>query len=172
MKRVIIVFLLLAFYYASSANTPKDLTFSEDHKHAHSDHHHHSDWELGVAFGAVYLFEEKEIAPGLHLHLLKRSAHFKRFSFGVGLESVFDEHTHFNAALVGKFDLFKNFSAIVSPGILFLKHHDTWNTSFSSHFELLYEFQLGKVHLGPVLEYSYSKSDNHLMLGLHVGYSF
>jgi hypothetical protein len=166
MKRLVIVFILLGIFSSSNAVNAKD----DDHTNKHN--HHHSEWELGVALGGVYLISEKEIAPGIHLHILRRLPKFERFSIGFGLESVFDEHTHFNAAIVGKVDLFKNFSAIVSPGILFLKESNGWSKHFSSHFELLYEFQVGKIHLGPVLEYSYSKYDKHIMLGVHVGYSF
>ena len=97
---------------------------------------------------------------------------YERFSLGLGFETVIDEHKHFNSALVFKYDVWKGLSAIVSPGILFLKSNNEWDRKFSVHYELLYEFKLKGLHLGPVFDYSYSRNDQHLMLGLHLGFSF
>ncbi|PKP39364.1 MAG: hypothetical protein CVT98_02060, partial [Bacteroidetes bacterium HGW-Bacteroidetes-15] len=127
------------------------LVVSPQEDHHHHDHHHNSSWELGVAAGGVYLVNEQEYAMGLHLHLLKRIPKLERLSLGLGFETVFDEHTHFNTAIVAKYDVWKGLSFVLSPGLLFLKHESAWETDFSTHFEMLYEFQLGKVHLGPVI---------------------
>lgn len=168
MKRFItIISILLVYHTLSFGNILVDSP-QEDEDH----HHHHSNWEAGVAVGGVYLINESGFAPGLHMHLLRRLPKWERVSLGLGLESVFDEHTHFNTAIVAKYDLWKGLSVVLSPGLLFLKHETEWDADFSTHFEMLYEFQVGKIHLGPVIEYSYSKHDKHLMLGLHLGIGF
>jgi len=42
----------------------------------------------------------------------------------------------------------------------------------SLHVETGYEFNVGKVHLGPLVEYALSSGDQHIMVGLHIGYPF
>ena len=164
MRRVILLIILLVIIASPGFSSPNG------NKHNH--HHGHGRWELGVALGGVYLLNEDEFALGMHFHVLRRLDGLQRLNIGLGFETVFDEHTHFNSSIVFKYDIWKGLSGLVSPGVLLLKHDNSWERHFSTHFEILYEFQVGHFHIGPVLEYSYAKNDNHVMLGLHLGYSF
>ena len=40
------------------------------------------------------------------------------------------------------------------------------------HFEVVYEFEIGELHTGPVAEYAWSPNDAHAMIGLHIGFGF
>lgn len=162
------IFLLFTLIILAFSGFSSSLSTSQN---KHSDHGH-SEWELGAAFGAVYLLGEKEVASGLHLHLLRRLEFYEKLGIGLGFETVLDEHKHFSTGIVFKYEIWKGLNFLVSPGILFLKPHNEWEKQFSIHYELLYEFKVKGLHLGPVFDYSYSKNDQHLMLGLHVGYSF
>jgi hypothetical protein len=137
------------------------------HKHAHGEH-----IELGVAIGAVYLMSENELAPGIHLHLLKPLHSLKRLNVGVGFETIIDDHKHFTVGVVGKYAVFNGLMVLLSPGITFVNEENSWERSFSSHLELLYEFSIGQIHIGPALGYSYSPKDQHAMLGVHLAYGF
>lgn len=44
--------------------------------------------------------------------------------------------------------------------------------NFALHLEASYEFEIGDLHIGPVIEYAYDTEDQHLSLGLHVGIGF
>lgn len=82
---------------------------------------------------------------------------------------MFDEHGHVNVAGVVSYNVSGGLHLSVSPGLLIMKEGGAWGTHFSSHFEAIYEFDFGPVHIGPVTEYSYSRVDRHIMFGLHVG---
>ncbi len=133
--------------------------------------HHGSAWEVGFALGAVSLVLEDELAFGAHAHVTRSVPGWQRLRLGLGLESVLDEHGHLNAALVVNVHVIAGLSVSVAPGVLVLREdHGGWGTRFSSHFEALYDFDLGPLHVGPMLEYSYASVDQHLMLGLHMGF--
>lgn len=149
-------------------------TVIAQHNHNHDDHthlHEHGEWEIGAALGLVPLFDEGTIAPGVHLHLLQQNKLIDGLMVGIGFESVLDEHTHLNAGLVFNYNIYKGLFAGISPGILWI-NHDGWESAFVSHFELSYEFEVGKLHIGPIVEYSLSSIDKHMLAGIHVGINF
>ncbi len=54
---------------------------------SHIDHHNH----FGLATGPVYILNESEFAPGLHLHYMRLiEAGNGHFGVGLGLEAIFD----------------------------------------------------------------------------------
>lgn len=59
----------------------------------------------------------------------------------------------------------------LSPGILFPNNEnpESW---FVSHAEVVYEFEIGKLHLGPSLEFATTFEEYHLGAGIHFGYAF
>ena len=134
--------------------------------------HTHKDWEIALAGGVVPLLLENEVSFGLHFHVLRRIEKIKKVRIGLGFENVFDEHTHINSSFLFNYEIYKGLNASVSPGILFLKEELFWHKKASLHIELAYEFEIKNFHLGPVIEYSYSSIDQHLMFGLHLGINF
>lgn len=165
---IAILFFLLSPFLSVSNNQIANPRSYDEHSHDHA----HAEWEVALASGGILLLAEEEFALGLHLHLLRRIPRWERLSLGLGVETILDEHTHLNSAIVAKVDLWKGLGLALSPGILFLKEGNGWEREFSSHFEVLYEFNVGNIHLGPVLGYSSSQHDSHIMLGLHLGLGF
>ncbi|MBN2348691.1 MAG: hypothetical protein JXJ22_07640 [Bacteroidales bacterium] len=161
-KLLVIVTLALLFQIVKSQNNIQENSIT----------HFHQNWEAGFALGIVPLMQEDKVSLGLHVHLLRQIEKFEQLRIGIGFENVLDEHTHINVASVLDYNIIGGLSVGLSPGILFLKENGIWGRAFSSHFELLYEFEIGKLHLGPVCEYSYSKLDQHIMLGMHFGLGF
>lgn len=147
---------------------PSAALAADDHPPDHEGCHHGT-WELGLAIGAVPLLLEDEVALGLHAHVLHAVPGLDRWKVGLGLENVFDEHGHFNVAAVVSHNVVAGLNLSVAPGLLIMKAGGQWDLHLSSHFEAIYEFDLGPIHVGPVLEYSWSRVDRHTMVGLHVG---
>jgi len=141
-----------------------------DHDHESKFDHDHSGWELGLALGGVALLDESEVAFGLHLHLLRGVEALPGWRFGFGAEGVFDEHGHGNLSVVINYRIFGGLNASVAPGIVLMELADGWAPRFASHFEVAWEFEVGGIHLGPVVEYAWSSVDRHAMVGVHIGF--
>jgi len=140
--------------------------YSQDEHHNH-DHHK---YELGVANSFVYFAKEKEIAYGLHVHLVRSIEHSK-FGFGIAYERIFDEHKHNTIGLVGSYNPFGGLHISLSPGATF-EGHEPSEMKFAFHAETSYDFNLGNFHLGPMFEFAFDPEDYHISLGLHIGYGF
>jgi len=142
----------------------------------HSGHpHEHSEYEIGISLGMTRLIEEKENALNSHLHFSKKlgnSEIMERISLGAGFEYIFTEHSHYS--VLGTISVNPVWALIVdiSPGILFTEHHGAKEKLFAAHLELTYEFEYHGFGIGPVIGAGFSKEDNHLMLGIHMGKGF
>ena len=140
------------------------LSQSHDHEE-HADHTHH----LGFATGLVYVFEEDAFAAALHLHYTYLfEIGETHLGAGAGVETILDEHQHIATSVHLSYFPVHSLGLTIAPGILFTEG----DGQFSLHLEASYEFILGSIHLGPVVEYAYAKDDSHLMFGLHVGLGF
>ncbi|SMO60691.1 hypothetical protein SAMN06265379_103301 [Saccharicrinis carchari] len=147
------------------------LTFTSPIYAQEADHnHHHHQYELGLANSAVYFPKEKETAYGLHLHLIRNIKHSK-LGFGLAYERIFDEHRHNTIGLVGSYNLFESMHISLSPGITF-EDNEMSALRFAFHAEAAYGFNLGHLHLGPMLEFAFDPEHYHISVGLHVGYGF
>lgn len=150
------------------------LAQEHDHNHASGnfshDHHSHPKNEIGLANNLVYLGGEGELAYGLHLHYI-RTIGESRFGYGLGYEQIFDDHLHRGLGIIGSMMLIPHLILNVSPGIAFIGR-DNPETAFALHLEANYEFEIGRFHLGPAVEYAYSGHGYHLSMGLHMAYGF
>ena len=133
-------------------------------------HHEHHKNELGLANSVVYFAKEKEVAYGLHIHLIRNIEHSK-FGFGLAYERIFDEHRHNTIGLVGSYILFESLHISLTPGITF-EDVEPSELKFAFHAETSYDFDLGHFHLGPMLEFAFDPEDYHISIGLHIGYGF
>ncbi len=159
--KYILLFIILFISFISFGQTETELDLLEDH----IDHHNH----FGVATGPVYILNESEFAPGVHLHYMRLlEAGNAHFGIGLGVEAIFDEHRHYATSLNLSYLPIHALTLTVAPGIQFAPDSE----DFTTHFEAVYEFEIGKVHLGPVLEYAWAPNDAHAMLGLHIGFGF
>jgi uncharacterized protein YhjY with autotransporter beta-barrel domain len=60
------------------------------------------------------------------------------------------------------------FTLTVATGIQFAPESE----DFTTHFEVVYEFEIGELHTGPVAEYAWSPNVAHAMIWLHIGFGF
>ena len=163
MSRLYYTFLLFIFLGSVRLQAQDDLT------HADHDHHHEHRNELGIANAPVYFVKEEIVSYGLHVHLVRNLLH-SRFGYGIGYERIFDEHGHntYSALVSYRID---RVMLIVAPGAT-IEDEEPGEAAFAVHVEATYEFELGDLHLGPVVEFAYDPEDIHLSLGLHVGIGF
>ena len=118
---------------------------------------------------------EGEYAMGTHLHFIRRlrGEGIRRFlGFGIGFETIFADHMHYNVMGTIAIYPYKNLSIAISPGMLIVEHHDEYDTRYSTHVEVGYGFDVGQFHIGPVVGYAKSGDDEHYMIGIHLGKGF
>lgn len=131
-----------------------------------TEEHDHNGIEIGLGVGGTYLFQEKEYAPGGHLHAMYNH---HNFSYGLGLESIFAEVKHYGVGGIVAYRPIEDLEVSVSPGIL-LKNSETGKHLFAMHFEVSYFWEFDHFgHMGPVVGYGFAGEDQHLFLGLHLG---
>lgn len=162
MKLKLLLTLLIVF---GVLNSFAQADSHSDHDHGH--HGHHSN-EIAIANSVVYLLTEKEYAYGMHLHYTRKL--IGDLGLGVGYEKIFDDHSHNTFGLIANYRVKDNLSFAISPGISYSKGER--KGKFAMHFESAYEFQIRDFHLGPSIEYSFDSDEQHLSIGLHVGYGF
>jgi len=59
-----------------------------------------------------------------------------------------------------------------TTGLLVLVEDEEKESLFSQHFELAYEFETGKYHIGPITEIGFEKHSVHAFGGLQFGMHF
>jgi len=154
MRKVLIVFMFLV-QVGLSANAQ-----SHDHEHSHVH-------EVGISLAPVYFFGEEELSLATHVHYVYNFPHTK-FGVGLGYERIFDEHKHNFVGVELNYRPIHKLTLNVSPGVAFEGEHPD-EKDFGLHFETVYEFEFGRFHLGPVLEFAYHSEDVHISLGIHIG---
>lgn len=140
-------------------------------------HHHHGLNEIGISTGALYGIDDKVWGPGVHIHYFRSLGEHSRWAIGAFAEQAWLGETHFSVGTGVRFELIERLEIGAFPGITFAKHahdgHTESESKFSMHAELVYDlFHWEKFHLGPAIDYSWSKEDSHTMLGVHAAYSF
>ncbi len=149
------------------------------------EHHHHLENEIGLSTGAVYSFEHKEWGTGVHIHYFRMLGEHSKWSLGAEVESVWSDGNHYTIGAGVKYEIIDRLNIGLLPGITFLKHHDETHTShtqhddskyeslFSLHVEVVYDlFHWEHFHLGPAVDYSWTKNDPHCAIGVHAAYCF
>ncbi len=154
-----LIFLFFSLSFLHSDAQKSDTLHETDHEHVHPL------FELGVSSAAVKLIEENEMTVGFHIHASTNISHDLPFTAGLGYEYIVDEHQHHSFGLLIGWNPIHELCFSVSPGVTSSKGV----FQFAAHIEVNYAFELGKIHLGPALEYAYSLGDTHISLGLHVG---
>ena len=151
------------------------ITFSIKAQDEHDEHegHNHDSYknEIGGAVGVVYNLKEQHTASGFHLHYL-RMLGGKLHNFGVapGLEFIVGKDKHYTLHLLVVYRPMHGFWIGAGPGLTYFDDHE--ELGISGHIETGYEFDAGKIHFGPVIEYSWASNDQHMLFGLHLGVPF
>ena len=147
----------------------------QNHDHEHDDDHHLHDvhkYHLGVGVSGAYLTGEQILAPGIDLHLLRQLGEEQNWGLGLGYEVILKENIHNNISLIGNYHAGKYLAINAGPGITFSKHDGQTEVSPALHAEAVLEFDVGRIHIGPVAGFGLDKDESHFSLGVHVGYGF
>lgn len=152
MKRLIVIFIFLLLVFPLAA---------QEHNHDHSEYH------LAAGIGGTYLFSENRVMPGIHFHAMKNLGH--KFSAGLGLETLVDEHSHYSVTLLAGYSPIENLIVEAGPGLTFSKHENDWEQSLSAHIECIYEINLHYFHVGPMVGLGIDHDETHATLGIHLG---
>lgn len=151
----------------------------------HAEMHTHGRNEIAISPGAIYSLTDKEWGFGAHLHYFRTLSATSPWAIGGGLEAVAMHGGHYSINVGAKYTFLHVISVSVMPGVTFFTNNDhdhvhkgsnhdhTGKAKFSTHFELSYELiHTEFFHLGPAIDFSWCKGDNHLMIGLHCAYLF
>jgi len=142
------------------------LMFNTVNAQEHNHHESHNGIELGVGTGVFYTMHEKEASSGIHVHGLYN---INKIALGLGYESVFAHELHQNVSAIFAYRPIESIELSIAPGIL-LENEETGKNLPSLHFEAIYLFEVGKLfHIGPVVSYSFTEADQHIMAGIHLG---
>ena len=162
---------ILTFLSILSLNNQAWSQVNENHDHG-EDHKHGHKNEISLASGVVFVPTEDEIGASLHLHYIRGLGERKIVGLGGGVEGIFEEHKHVTFSAIIHFRIYKGLTAGYSPGLLILIEDMGKEIQFAQHFEIAYEFEIGRVHLGPVFELGLEKEGLHYMGGVHIGIDF
>ena len=139
-------------------------------------HNHDHNNEVGMAIGVVPGHEGEDNYLGLHLHYIKGLGEHNDFGIGISLETIFDVHQHNSISIITLYHFKNGLTIAYAPGILFSEHKDEneehLEFEFTQHFEIYYEFELEKFHIGPQFDIGFEDTEVHYMLGLHLGINF
>lgn len=155
--------------------------------------HHHDRNEVGISPGVTYSPSHNSWGAGIHAHYFRTLSVHSPWALGVSIEQVYSDGTHWTVSVGGKYRILNKLNIAVMPGITFLKnnheedhgdehgheyrqeygHERHSKTQFSMHVEVSYDLiHFKNVHLGPAIDYSWSKHDTHFMIGVHCAYGF
>lgn len=161
------------------------LILSSIQMYAQEYEHEHARNEIGISPGITYSPSHDEWGFGIHAHYFRTLSEHSPWALGGSLEYVASHGSHWTISAGPKYTLFDKLNLGVMPGVTFFKHnheagheeehnHEHTNKAqFSMHFELSYDLIHTKhFHFGPAIDYSWTRHDNHLMLGIHCAYGF
>ena len=151
------------------------LSLQAMNNHTHDDHHHdhvHHKYHLGLGLSAAKVLNEDIVAPALHLHFIRQFGHHYQFGLGLGYEGIASDDWHNSLNLLFNYRPLHYLSLLAGPGISFAGHdgHRKILPAFQS--EIIFEFNLRGLHLGPMLGLGFDKHDAHISAGLHIGIGF
>jgi hypothetical protein len=164
-KTGLIYFIVCLLFFSINVAGQED---EHDHDHLHDVHKYH----LGVGIAGTYLTGEQLLAPGIDLHILRQLGEKQNWGMGLGYEIVFKENIHNNISLMGNVHPVKFLAINAGPGFTFGKHDNEMEFSPALHAEAVFEFDINKIHIGPVAGFGIDKEESHYSLGVHVGYGF
>lgn len=154
---------------------------SQEHNHVHARN------EIGISPGVTYSPSHENWGFGTHVHYFRTLGAHSPWALGGSVEGTFTHESHWTLSAGAKYQILDRLNLAVMPGITFLGHHGDEHPhdarhadekqgvqlKFSIHFELVYDLiHWEHFHLGPAIDYSWSRNDTHFMLGVHFAYAF
>ena len=164
--KISITFLVLFFSFTSLKVSGQEK--EEGHHHSHDQHKYH----VGFGVAGAYLTSEKSLAPGFHLHFLRQIGEEKNWGIGLGYEAIIAENLHSGFNLLANWHPVKFISLNAGPGLTFGKHENTTEVSPAFHTEAVFEFDLNKIHIGPMAGFGIDSEESHFSFGVHLGFGF
>jgi hypothetical protein len=157
--------------------SPSLFICAQEHEHEHARN------EIGISPGITYSPSHKEWGFGMHAHYFRTLGEHSPWALGGSIEQVSSHGSHWTVSAGAKYTILDRLNIGVMPGVTFFRHkheaeheaeHEHTNKAqFSMHFELGYDLIHTKhFHFGPAIDYSWTRHDNHLMLGIHCAYGF
>lgn len=146
-----------------------------NNSNSHASHNHELDphkYHIGIGFGGAHIFSENVQAPAFHLHFLRQLGHHNQWGLGIGYEAIADEHWHNGLNLLVNYRPVRFLSLLAGPGLVIGKHDGKTEVLPAFHTEAVFEFNVGGLHIGPMIGYGRDKEDNHISVGVHVGFGF
>lgn len=137
-------------------------------KHREHDCGQHSRNEIGLGVGAIYEISHKEWTSSLHLHYFRTLSPHSKWALGAGIEYLRGDERHIEVGVGVRYEPIENLHISLLPGVTL-----TDKTGFSVHTEATYDIlRIGKIHLGPVIGYAWSKNHSHCSAGVHFAIGF
>ena len=145
--------------------------FSQEIHDDHNHDHEHPKNEIGFSNNTVLNVTEKELAYSVHFHFVRTIGKSDKFGVGLGYERIFDDHKHNAASVIFMYRPFNELSFNLAPGISWLESESN-SLKLSMHIEGLYEWQIGHLHVAPLVGIAFNPEDFHASLGLHLAIGF
>lgn len=138
--------------------------------------HDHPRNEAGLSGGAVWCPTHGEWGGGVHLHYFRTFREGSRWAWGLGAEQVWTDEGHAGLSAGVRYRVLPRLEVALMPGVMVMQHamHGSGNEAFfAAHAEAVYHLvEAGRFHLGPMVEYSWTREESHFMFGVHTAYSF
>jgi len=124
---------------------------------------------VGVGIGVSKVIGETGTAPGVILCYSRSFSAESAFAVVTGLEMILDAHRHTTLGLGLEYTVWRGLGVCASLGLSYLAE-----VGFEPgvHFEAAYGFDIGKISLGPMVEYGIGTDDMHLLFGLQTAFLF
>jgi hypothetical protein len=142
---------------------------------AHEGSHSHDDphtWHVGVGLAAVKIKGEQGVMPGYHFHFSRQLGSHHQWGAGVGWEMIPGDHSHHGLNLLLSSRLFPFLTLTAGPGVAITRHEGHQEILPAFHSEILAEFNVGKIHMGPMAGFGFDSEEHHFSLGWHIGLGF
>lgn len=167
--RIKVIFILLVFQTIHVAGQLSHAHAADSQGHESDDPHN---YHVGIGMAAAHVNGEQGLVPGFHLHFLRQLGVHKRWGMGLGYEAIVDEHRHNGLNLLFNYRPVHAVSILAGPGMILVKHDGNTEIKPAIHAEAVFEFNVGGLHLGPMIGYGADKDDHHFSVGVHIGLGF
>ncbi len=140
---------------------------SQEHQHSHKQ-------EVSLAVSPTRFFGSESGETALSFHMeYARQWKSSDWAFGLAYEHMADDHQHRTYGLILQYRFNDRIHMNVEPGVTRETHELGANLSEThwvpaAHTEFTYEWELGRIDVGPFLELAVEPGAQHLGFGLHI----